>query len=626
LTRQATALFLTLLAFGLGVRAVEFGFVNFDDSAYFYQNPHVLGGLTLENFLWSFEIHGPSMWIPLTWLSHQTMVSLFGTEAGPHHLLNVLLHAANAGLLFVVLSRILSYGVSTPDDGANRIAGLAALLFVVHPTHVESYVWITERKDVLALFFSLLTMLSWLRWRSSGKRLFYGFAVAACALAVMAKPLAVTLPCVLIMLDVWPVRVVRKGSVTAALPGYLPFFGAAILASWMTVLCQKSIGAIGSAEAYPLLERVPNVLTAYGIYLKRLFWPFDLAVFYPYPAQPDWLAASLSLSVLLALLCLAWWQRRVLPQLLWGLLFFLGTLVPMIGIVQAGAAHTADRYAYLPFIGLYLALSSVVYRIFHDKVLLRRLILTGFIICLAVLHWRQVGYWRNSERLMARSAEVVPGSWLAHNNLGLAYKAQGRLLEARQAYQRSIEAKPDYVQAINNLAILDAEAGQLELARKALRRALELQPDNATSQHNLGKVLLSLGETAAAEVAFSRAVELSPDYTMALYDYAWLLLQEQRAAEAVELLQRCVRLTPDFVNGWINLGVARQQIGQLESALEAYRESADLAPHNPVAAMNYVRLARQLEQTEGLDDRLQIALRHNPENEAIRRLLEPNQQ
>ena len=564
---------LMLVVFILQVRTVGFGFVNFDDNSYVYENLHVMGGLTWGNILWAFTIHGPSMWIPLTWLSHQAMVTVFGVDPGPQHALNVLLHAVNAALLFLLVRRLgeaaggRERGPSEDFGRLSRIAFFVALMFAVHPVHVESVAWITERKDVLSLFFSLLALLAYLSYGHSGKRRHYA-------------------ACLSLWMDAWPLMRRSARNWKRPLLEKLPLLAVSALASWLTLLCQWSIGAVGSLAAYPLGARILNALDAYGIHLRRLFWPVDLAVFYPYPDTPDIAGAAAGLAAIALLAVVAWRLRKPVPQLGFGLLWFLGTLVPMIGLVQAGAAHLADRYAYLPYIGLNVGLAWTGHHYLASRPRLLYVVALSFMAFLVVLNWRQTSTWRDSEALFTHAVRIAPGNWLAENNLGLALQQKGRTDEARIHFLRSLEARPDYAEALNNLAILDAEQGVLDKAYTRLLQALQLQPQRPTTWHNLGKVQLARGFPAEAEGSFDRAIELSPDFLMARYDRGCLLLEQLRNHEAADAFSECVRLNPRFVHAWINLGVARSRLGDVPGALQAYDNALAADPANTLASRN----------------------------------------
>ena len=576
-----------VLAWFVYERAAGFGFVNYDDSRYFYENPHVLGGLTPENAKWAFEIHGPSMWVPLTWLSHQTMVSLFGVEAGPQHVLNIILHAANASLLMAWLWYA---------TGMKWRSLVVASIFAVHPIHAESIAWVTERKDVLSLFFCLLTLIAYLCYVKCGNRWMYAGAVLGCSLAVMAKPLAVTLPCVLFLLDFWPLR--RRITV-GLVAEKLPLFGIIGVASWLTVLCQNSIGAIASTADFPLGLRISNAALSYATYLKKLILPNDLAVFYPYSAGISSEALILSSLTLASVSLLIWRSRRQIPALLVGWLWFLGTLVPMIGLVQAGAAAMADRYAYFSFIGLYFGVVWGVSDTFQ-RWRFQRAAPTLALIVVTLLTWRgwvQVGVWKNSQALFRQAISVTDNNYLAHNNLGLALENLGSGSEARAEYLKSLTARPNYAEAGNNLGILEARSGRYEEAERRLTQVVSLTPSHSVAWHNLGKVRAAVGNADAARAAFVRSIELAPDFTMPRYDLAGLEISLGHWREARTVLRALLERSPEIVNGWVNLGYVETKLRDFIAAEESYRQAVALGSSQAASNLS-LQLIEQGKLTE----------------------------
>ncbi|MCU0794403.1 MAG: tetratricopeptide repeat protein [Akkermansiaceae bacterium] len=544
---------------------VGFGFVNYDDNRYFTGNPHVLGGLTWENARWAFEIHGPSMWIPLTWLSHQAMVSLFGPEPSWHHGLNLAIHAANAFLLALWLGRA---------TGRKLLGMVVAMFFAIHPIHVESVAWVTERKDVLSLFFCLLALIFHERRSRGGGPWSYGGMFCCHALAVMAKPLAVTLPCVMLLIEIWPLgRGIQKRSLWEK----LPLLGMSALASGMTVLCQNSIGAIGSTQDYPLAGRAANAVVAHAAYLRKLVLPEDLAVFYPYPESipvATWVGALLILS---GISFITWRLRKEVPALLVGWLWFLGTMVPMSGWVQAGAASMADRYAYLPFIGLYLGLVWGVAECCRRVPGAQAGVLGGMgaaMVLLISAARQQVEVWKDSESLMRHALKVDASNHVAWNNLGIALEEKGAMDQARECYASALKYQPDYAEALSNLGVMAAQRGQLVEALDHLDAALAAEPGHAVAWHNLGKVRLQAGDLDGAREAFEKSMELAPEFAMPRYDLAVMEIGMSRWAEAIVLLEPLVAMEPTFGDAWANLGFALQQAGRIEEAERSYAAGA----------------------------------------------------
>ena len=556
-----------LVAWAVYAPAAGYGFVNYDDNRYFTSNPHVLGGLTWENFRWAFGIHGPSMWIPLTWLSHQAMVSLFGVAAGPHHVLNILLHAANAALLGNWLRR---------STGRAGLPLGVALAFAAHPLHAESVAWITERKDVLAVFFCLLALHFHERRTRGGGWPSYCGMLACHALAVMAKPLAVTLPCAMLLWEAWPLAGrIRIRSIMEK----LPLLACSALASWFTVLCQQSIGAIGSSADYPAGGRIANALTAYATYLRRMFVPDDLAVFYPYPENIPATVWAGAVLLAVAISLGAWRLRREVPAVLTGWLWFLGTMVPMIGFVQAGGAAMADRYAYFPFIGLYVAVAWLLDGIAARLPEMKPALAGAAGACLVLLAQagrKQVAVWENSITLMRQAIRVTAGNYLAHNNLGLALEDAGATEEARRNYLAALAAKPDYSEALNNLGVMEAKRGRIVAALDHLEAAVRSEPRHAAAWHNLGKVRLQGGNIDGAREAFRTSIRLAPDFAPPRYDLAGLEIGQGRLETARDLLRDLVAIAPAHADAWTNLGYVFSKLGDSQGAEQAFRKGAEL--------------------------------------------------
>jgi tetratricopeptide (TPR) repeat protein len=616
-----------LLALVFYARTAGFDFVNYDDNLYVYENQHVTGGLTSENIRWAFEIHGPSMWVPLTWLSHQTVSTLFGMSPVAHHAINAVLHAANVWLLFLLLRRL---------TGRDSAALIGALLFAVHPIHVESVAWVTERKDVLSGFFCFLTLIFYDRYAREKRRADYLAVCAGTALAVMAKPLAVTLPCVLILLDFCHYR--RRVNLRL-FAEKIPLFLMVGFASVMTVLCQLSIQAIGSAESFPMVGRIANALTAYASYLIKLIVPAGLAVFYPYPEQTRWLLAAASALLLAGISALVFRKRKAAPWALTGWLWYLGMLFPMIGIVQAGAQAMADRYLYLPAVGLYWIAGMLL-----SETAFRRKAAAVMIVLLCVLNVRQVAVWENSRTLFAHALQVTQGNYLAHNNYGLTLREEGRLVVAREHFEQSLRCNPDYLEAINNLGITQAQLGDYAGAISNLTRVAV--NGNVDALYNLGTALVHQGNFTAAEYWLRHAAASELTNAGVLYNLGFALQAQQRWQEAEAQYREVLRLQPDhadaqtnldfvqvqrsevwrfyeqgnqyrmnnqqalaeqayrnalalqprFAEAYNNLGVILGQQGHHEAALQCFNTAVSIAPDYDEAQMNARRAVQMLNQ------------------------------
>ncbi len=526
-------------------------FVNIDDQAYVYENPYVLQGMSWMGLQHACTSFVAANWHPLTWLSHMVDVDLFGLDAGLHHLVNVLIHLVNTLLLFLVLLRI---------TGASWRSAMVAALFAVHPLHVESVAWVSERKDVLSGFFFLLTLAAYgeyVRRRTGGR---YLAVIALFALGLLAKPMLVTLPFVLLLLDAWPLR--RLASEPPA-PGLLaprlrallweklPLFALAAAASILTYLAQRHGGAEVRLEAIPLGSRLANAVVSYGAYLTQTVWPAGLASFYPHPAflgeaASPWRVATAAFA-LATISFVVWRARRDRPYLAVGWLWFLGMLLPVIGIVQVGVQARADRYTYLPLIGLFVGAVWGGGDIIGSSPRRRGVAAAGAtlaVLALGVASWRQVQYWRDSITLHAHALRVTEHNWAAWVGLADAYSERGRIQEAIAADQEAIRIRPGLSEAWNGMGASYGRLGQHEEAIHCFSEAVRIEPGYGEAWYNLGTAYGLLARHEEAAVCFRKAV----------------------------------RLRPEDVRAWANLALASQILGDTSQAIESYRQLQRLDP------------------------------------------------
>lgn len=536
-------------------------FVAFDDPKYILDNVVVTQGLSWEGARWAFTNSYAATWHPLTWLSHMLDCELFGLNASGHHLVNVALHAVNAVLLFSVLR--LTTGACWPS-------AFVAALFAVHPLRVESVAWASERKDVLAGLFWMLTILAYRRYvRRPGIASYLAVALAL-AFGLMAKPMLVTLPLVLLLLDVWPLGRWRPLGSVSLQPGEcslrapneplprlllekVPLLALSVAASLVAIITQTR--ALRSFESVSLADRVSNSLLAYVLYLWKTIWPTDLAVLYPHPAlvaSPGALAASSVFVVaaalfLVAATALALVSLRRRPWVAVGWLWYLGTLVPVIGIVQVGGHAWADRYAYLPLIGVYVAIAwsarDALARWPRARSVVAVVACTLLVACMARAR-NQVGYWQNSFRLFEHALEVTDSNWGVHYNLGMFLSKRGDLESAVDHYKSAIRIKPDLAVAHQALGVAISALGRRGEAMSHWERAVEIDPDLADAHSHLGAAYLKLGDLDRAIARF----------------------------------ERVARLRPDRADSHYNLGLAYQTRGRDEDAVAAYRRALEIEP------------------------------------------------
>src|SRR5208337_3141021 len=593
-------------------------FINFDDNIYVTDNPPVQDGLTLKGLSWAFTSLHAGFWIPLTWLSFMVDSQLFGLHPGGYFLTNLLFHLANALLLFGWLLR------TTRAPGRSF---LAAALFALHPLHVESVAWATERKDVLSTFFWLLTMWAYV-WYAERPRLGrYALILVCFCLGLMAKPMLVTLPGALLLLDYWPLGRLSLGPAAAAAspqpgPGVTlkhlawekaPLFALAALFSMVTFFAEEEFGAVTSLQNIALTSHLANALVAYVSYLGKMFWPARLAVLYPLPGHhlPLWQAPAAGLA-LAALSLLALRQARRQPYLLVGWLWYLGTLLPVIGLVQVGVQAMADRFTYVPSIGLFLGvvwgMADLAARWRAPRFLLpvgAGVVLAALMICT----WVQVSYWRDSVSLYEHTLQVTRGNPIIRNNLGIALAAQGKTDQAIAQYDEALRLKPDYAEAHNNLGIaLDAQ-DKMDQAIAHYDEALRLKPDYAEAHNNLGIALEAQGKLDQAIAHYEEGLHLNPAYAGAHNNLGLALAAQGKLDQAVAHYAEALRLNPDLAKTHNNLGLALAAQGKTDQARAHYAQALRLNP-------DYAEAHNNLGLALAAQGKLDQAIAHY--NEALR--------
>lgn len=565
-------------------------FINFDDNIYVTDNPLVQEGLTLKGFSWAFTTTRAGNWHPLTWLSHMLDCQLFGLNPAGPHLSNLVFHLANSLLLFLWLLYL------TPSVGCSF---MVAALFALHPMHVESVAWVAERKDVLSTCFWLLTMWAYVWYVRRPGWVRYLLIPVCFGLGLMAKPMVVTLPFVLLLVDYWPLgRLSLPGpaaAVASAAPGpgvalkYLvwekaPLFILSALFCLITVYAQREVGALWSFQTLPFTDRLANALAAYAGYLGQMFWPLHLAVVYPHPRHSLPLWQGLAAGLLLAgLSFLALRQARRQPYLPVGWLWYLGTLVPVIGLVQVGRQAMADRYTYVPFIGLFIALvwgaAALAARWRAPRFVLP--VVAGLVLSgLAVCAWVQVGYWRNSISLYEHTLKVTRGNALAHANLGIALAVQGKSEQAMAHYTEALRIKPDFAEVHYNLGVALAAQGKPDQAAARFAETLRLKPSIAEAHNGLGEVLAAQGKLEQAAAHYTEALRLRPNLARTRNNLGVVLADQGKIEEAITQFEKAIQIQPDFSEAHFNLGLAL--LARKDNATANRSSKADkIAPDNP---------------------------------------------
>jgi len=563
-------LLLVLLALAAYSRAFHFDFTNYDDPDYVTDNPYVRKGLTWKGLVWAFTSSHAANWSPLTWLSHMADCQMFGMKSGWHHATSVLLHTVAALLLFAALKRL---------TRARWPSAFVAFVFALHPLHVESVAWIAERKDVLCAVFWFLALFCYARYVERPGAPRYLFVLIAFCLGLLAKPMIVTFPFVLLLLDVWPLKRLSHASVREK----IPLFAVAVASAIVTFLAQQAGHAVRSLGAMPFGMRIANAVVAYTTYLVRMFWPANLAVFYPYYRLPAWQIAA-SGVVLAGITAMAMKLRRSRPYLAVGWLWYLGTLVPVIGLVQVGAQASADRYTYVPMVGIAIMLAWGASDFLSAQSRARPAIVSAAAAacsaCL-VLTWMQSAYWQNSETLFSHAIASTPDNMVAHNNLANYYLMHLRNEEAMPHIQEALRIKPDYPEAHTNLALTLKRIGNPAESEREWRLSISLQPASAGAHVGYGELLVSEERLNEALHEFSTAVELRPDYTYAHYDLGRVLAALGRQDEALAQYSAAVQLAPDNPEARHSLGLALVSRSRMEEALVQFRAEARLKPDDP---------------------------------------------
>jgi tetratricopeptide (TPR) repeat protein len=556
------SLLLIILTLAVYWQVQTHDFVNFDDDLYVAKNSHIKNGITYESIIWAFTTLSTGNWHPLTWLSHMLDIQFFGMNPRGHHLINLLFHVVNTLLLFSIFKKM---------TGDILRSGFIAALFALHPMHVESVAWIAERKDVLSTFFWMLTIWSYLYYVKNQNLNRYFLLILFFTLGLMAKPMLVTLPFVLLLLDYWPqgrLRLMRSdqqknaekaNSTIRLLLEKTPLFLLTAASSIVTFIVQKQGRNVASFEAVPFLTRIANAIVAYVDYIEKMFWPSNMAVLYPYPSSVlIWkMAFSCTILITISLIVLRYAKQR--PYLIIGWLWYLGTLVPVIGLVQVGNQYMADRYSYIPYIGLFIMIAWGVPELLKQwryKKIGIAIMTTIILAILMTVTSLQVRYWKNSITLFNHTLRVTTNNFLPHNNLATALAEQGRIDEAIGHWLEAIRIKSDYETPYNNLGLAYEKRGRIEEAVQNYVKALRINPDYELAHFNLGNVYFKQRRLNEAIHQYREAIRINPEYVKAYYGLANALFEIDQVDEAINQLMKAVTIKPDFLIAHNNLGNA----------------------------------------------------------------------
>jgi protein O-mannosyl-transferase len=634
-------------------QVIHFDFISVDDDFYVYRNPIVARGLTWEGIGWAFTHAHAANWHPLTWLSHMVDCRLYGLRAGGHHATSVLLHAANAVLLFLLLRRM----TNTLWPGA-----FVAALFALHPLRVESVAWVAERKDVLSGLFFMLTFWTYVNYVSGARCqvsggeanakgqmpkaktlqpcLWYWLTLLCFALGLLSKPMLVTLPFVLLLLDYWPLK--RVSGVTYQVSGAdalstnltprtshltllvekLPLLALAVGSCGLTIWAQRQVGAIKTGDELAIPWRLANAAVAYVGYVGQLFFPYRLAAYYPHPATGLPLLEIVGAVLVLALVTVAVFRGRRFGYLPVGWLWYLGMLVPVIGLVQVGAQAHADRYTYLPQIGLALiiafGLADFSSRWSRSAKLTLAMAGAAGLAVLASCSWRQTQYWRNSETLWTRALKCNPRSSWIEKVLGDLLSDQGRLDEAMAYYRRGAEISPNYAGLRLNFGNALYRVSRFAEARRELEAAIQADPKMTDAHISLGVVLFLQEETDLAIRHFQKALALNPNHPAALSDLGVVLERLGRTDEAIALYRRALSVNPSFTDAHHNLARLLLGRGRAAEAIPHYEQALKANPNDVTLRGDLAEALARSGQFEQAVTELQQALALlGPEQETV---------
>jgi protein O-mannosyl-transferase len=625
----------------------NYDFVKYDDHVYITGNSNIQSGLNLRSLQWAFTSGYASNWHPVTWLSHTLDYQLFGKWAGGHHLINVLFHIANTLLLFYVLMRM---------TDAVWPSVFVAAIFALHPLHVESVVWISERKDVLSTFFWILTIWAYIRYVENPKRWWYPAAIVLFVLGLMSKPMLVTVPFVLFLLDYWPLQ--RKFS-RKLLIEKTPFFICSFASCVVTFLVQKSYGATVSIKALAPQVRVNNAIVSYLTYITKMIWPSRLAVFYPHP-HDDLSATRVIISGLVLVvisICFIHLARRHRFFAV-GWLWYLGTLVPVIGLVQVGIQAMADRYTYMTLTGLFIIIAWNAEE-FVPKWRYRNIVLTFLaataLAASASISSQQLKYWKNSSTLFEHTLQVTKNNYMilsnyagylidvgrldeaiersseslkispnyadAHYNLGMALMKSDRASAAIEQLGLAVKYKPDFALAQNELAITLYKQGRNEDAINHFEQVLKLEPDFVDAHLNLGIALLETGKTQQAIEQFRMVIKYKPDLPEAYFNLADAMKEQGKPEEAVSYYKQALRIEPNYVEAQLNLGITLKEMQRFDEAIESFNKVLALDPNNITAHGNLGLAMAGAGKTDEAIREFRIVLSARPDDAEMHRNL-----
>jgi tetratricopeptide (TPR) repeat protein len=594
--RLLLCIVLAVVTFAVYLPVRNHEFVRYDDDTYVTHNSNVKWGLSLQSIKWAFTTGYAANWHPLTWLSHQLDCQLFGLNSSAHHLVNVLFHVANTVLLFIVLSRM---------TGRIWPSVFVAGLFALHPLHVESVAWVAERKDVLSTLFWLLTMLAYVRYAEGPSAGRYVTALVLFILGLMCKPMLVTLPIVLLLLDYWPLnRLNSKLSILNLIVEKVPFFVFSVVSSVVTFVVQQKGGAMPTIYAIPLEGRIANAICSYPAYVGKMIWPARLAALYPHPvAQIPTARAVIYVALLVLITIFLIYHGRKYRYLIVGWFWYVVTLLPVIGIVQVGAQAMADRYTYVPLTGLFIIVAFGAAEL-TGKIPFGKFILTaGAVIVLfgcSLATSAQMRHWKDSFTLFDHTLAVTANNYVMLNNYANILSEQGKPAEAVKYFVEAIRLLPNsadihnnYANALKELGVALAGRGDYDEAIEQYKAALARKPNFAEAYCNIGCVLVQKGQPAEAIEYFEKGLRIEPNDILAHGQLAVALANTGRTDEAIEHCRIVLAARPNDVEMHTNLGILLESRGKIDQAIESYRKALQIDPNFQRARDNLNALAQK---------------------------------
>ena len=608
----------------------NYDFIKYDDDVYVTDNYHVMSGLSVPNVRWAFTTPHAGNWLPLTWLSFMLDCQLFGPNPGWMHLVNLLLHIANTLLLFAVLKKM---------TGSLWPSAFVAALFALHPLHVESIAWITERKDVLSTLFLLLTLAAYVSYVRGGGLFRYLLTILLFVFGLLAKPMLVTLPFLLLLLDYWPLErfAAPRAVKTAAIPDRrrvfyriiiekIPFLVLSAVSSVITFIVQKGSGAVMDVNTLSLQEGVANAFLSYAKYIGKMFWPQNLAVFYPLDIAdiPLW---QIVLCVLLLLVISIFAVRfgrkhRYLPV---GWFWFVGTLIPVIGLVQSGAQSLADRYTYIPLTGLFIIIAFGADRLTakwnyrkYFLSLLAAVVLGAASVCTSL----QLKFWQNSITLFQRAVDVTSNNFIIYNNFANVLGKMGKLNQSLEYLNKALALRPNSAEIHNNLGNAFRELGKVDQAIEHYKEAIKYKPDLADAHFNLGVALSKKGDFEDAVAEYQKTLAIDPVNSDALSEFGFIYAQQGKLDQAVDYYNRAIAIDPNNVIAHGRLGLALAEQGKFDDAIREFKIVLKARPDDVEMYCNLGILLDRQNKTDQAIEQYRRALQIKPNDSKARELLD----